>query len=100
LSLGVHDPRIHFLGFIMKTLTRQDILAYIRTNDPSYEIDGNTIHAPKAFMINSVILWCMKMLKTNKIQSNEMDFYLQSLSAFMRDEANLSWDDQDNLVIS
>ena len=89
-----------FIFIIMKTLTRQDILAYIRTNDRSYEIDGNTIHAPKAFIINSVILWCMEMLKTNKIQSNEMDFYLQSLGAYMQDKATLHWDKEGNLVIS
>jgi hypothetical protein len=42
----------------------------------------------------------MEMLKTNKIQSNEMDFYLQSLNAYMQDKAALHWDKEGNLVIS
>ena len=87
-------------SYIMKQITRKDILSYIRTNDPSYSIDGNMVHASKAFITNSVIVWCMKMLETNKIQSNEMDFYLQSLSAYMQGEVDIYWDKEGNLVIS
>lgn len=84
----------------MQIKDRTDILKYLEENDPSYRSDGNVVFAPKAFIINTVIQWCYKQLKTNRIQPNEMDFYLQSIAGFLEGKCNLSWDEHGNLVIS
>ena len=84
----------------MQIKDRTDILKYLEENDPSYRSDGNVVFAPKAFIINTVIQWCFNQLKTNRIQPNEMDFYLQSIAGFLEGKCNLSWDEDGNLVIS
>jgi len=84
----------------MKIISRTDILKYVKEYDKDYRIDNNVIYLRKAFLINTVIQWCIQQVKIKKMQSNEMDFYLQSISSFLEGECNIYWDEEDNLVIS
>ena len=84
----------------MKIKTRNDIIKYLEEHDPSYRVENNIIFAPKAFLINTVIQWCYYQINTNRMQPNEMDFYLMSIEGFLQDNIKLHWDEDDNLVIS
>jgi hypothetical protein len=84
----------------MKIKTKNDIIKYLEQNDPSYRVEDNVIFAPKAFLINTVIQWCYHQINTNKMQPNEMNFYLMSREGFLQDNNGLSWDNEGNLVIS
>tara|TARA_R100000234_G_scaffold111842_1_gene85101 strand:- start:991 stop:1245 length:255 start_codon:yes stop_codon:yes gene_type:complete len=84
----------------MKIKTRNDIIKYLEEHDPSYRVEDNIIFAPKAFLINTVIQWCYHQINTNRMQPNEMEFYLMSIEGFLQDNNNIHWDEDDNLVIS
>jgi hypothetical protein len=84
----------------MKIKERTDIIRYLKENDPSYRIENNVIFAPKAFLINTVIQWCYNQLEKEKMQPNEMNFYLMSIDGFIKDNIKLYWDVNGNLVIS
>ena len=95
------DLRVSALTFfIMKIRDRTDILRYLKEHDPSYRVEGNVVFAPKVFIINTVVQWCYHQINAKKMQPNEMDFYLMSIEGFLQDNNNLSWDEDDNLVIS
>jgi hypothetical protein len=84
----------------MKLHSRSDIIEYLRQHDPSFRVEGNVVYAPKAFIINTIIQWCYHQINTNKMEPNEMGFYLMSIEAFLLDNGNICWDEDDNLVIS
>tara|TARA_R100001086_G_scaffold196985_1_gene113559 strand:- start:347 stop:601 length:255 start_codon:yes stop_codon:yes gene_type:complete len=84
----------------MKIKERTDIIRYLKENDPSYRIENNVIFAPKAFLINTIIQWCYNQLEKEKMQPNEMNFYLMSIDGFIKDNIKLYWDENGNLVIS
>tara|TARA_R110000796_G_scaffold23142_1_gene66630 strand:+ start:43 stop:297 length:255 start_codon:yes stop_codon:yes gene_type:complete len=84
----------------MKIHNRIDIIRYLEEHDHTYRVEDNVIFAPKAFIVNSIIQWCYYSLDIKRMQPNEMDFYLQSLSSFLEDKSDIYWDEDDNLVIS
>ena len=84
----------------MKIKERTDIIRYLKENDPSYRIENNVIFAPKAFLINTIIQWCYNQLEKEKMQPNEMNFYLMSIDGFLKDNIKLYWDENGNLVVS
>ena len=84
----------------MKIENRTDIIQYLRAHDPTFRVQDNVVFAPKAFIINTVIQWCYHQINIKKMKPNEMDFYLMSIEGFLQDNNNLSWDEDNNLVIS
>ena len=84
----------------MKIKDRTDIIRYLQEHDPSYRVEGNVVFAPKAFIINTVIQWCYNQIETKRMKPNEMEFYLMSIESSLQGKANLSWDEEGNLVIS
>jgi hypothetical protein len=95
------DLRVSALTFfIMKIKSRADIIRYLEENDPSYRIEGNVVFAPKAFLINTVVQWCINQVNLKKMHPEEMGFYLEAISSFLDDKCNIYWDEESNLVIS
>ena len=84
----------------MKIASRKDILEYVKSADSEYRIEKNVIYARRAFLANTVIQWCIHQINSQKMHPNEMEFYLQALSSFLRGESNIYWDENCNLVIS
>ena len=84
----------------MKITSRKDILEYVKSVDSDYRTEGNVVYARKAFLTNTVIQWCYHQIKTERMHPNEMEFYLQAISSFLREECNIYWDEDCNLVIS
>ena len=84
----------------MKIVCRKDILEYVKAYDKDYRADGNVVYARKAFLVNTVIQWCLDQVNTKRMSSGEMGFYLQAISSFMEGETDIFWDENGNLVIS
>ena len=84
----------------MKIASRKDILEYIRAYDKDYRVEDNVVYARKAFLVNTVIQWCLYQVNTKRMSPGEMKFYLQAISSFMEGETNIYWDAESNLVIS
>tara|TARA_R110002020_G_scaffold153567_2_gene332976 strand:- start:1169 stop:1423 length:255 start_codon:yes stop_codon:yes gene_type:complete len=84
----------------MKIASRKDILEYIRAYDKDYRVEDNVVYARKAFLVNTVIQWCLYQVNTKRMNPGEMNFYLQAISSFMEGETNIYWDAESNLVIS
>jgi hypothetical protein len=84
----------------MRVLTRADILEFLKQQDPNFYVEDNVIHASKVFVVNTVIQWCYKKLNLKQIKTEEMEFYLQAITAFLNDKINIYWDKDGNLVIS
>ena len=84
----------------MKIASRKDILEYIRAYDKDYRVEDNVIYAKKAFLVNTVIQWCIYQVNIKKMSPGEMEFYLQAISSFIEGNTNIYWDKNDNLVIS
>ena len=84
----------------MKIVSRKDILEYVRAYDKDYRVEDNVIHANKAFLVNTVIQWCLDQVNTKKMSPGEMEFYLQAISSFLEGQTSIYWDAESNLVIS
>ena len=84
----------------MKIAERKDILEYIKAYDKDYRVEDNVIYARKAFLVNTVIQWCLYQVNTKRMSPGEMDFYLQSISSFLEGNTDIYWDANSNLVIS
>ena len=84
----------------MQIKDRKDIIDYVKRYEQCYRVEDNVIFSPKIFIINTVIQWCYNQLETNKMQANEMEFYLIGVQGFIEGNADLYWDEQGNLVIS
>lgn len=84
----------------MKIASRKDILEYVKSVDSDYRTEGNVIYARKAFLANTVVQWCIHQINSQQMHPNEMDFYLQAISSYLREETNIYWDKDCNLVIS
>ena len=95
------DLRVPALTFLtMQIRDRKDIIDYVKQYEQCYWVEDNIIFSPKIFIINSAIQWCYNQIQTDKMQANEMDFYLLSIQAFINGQANIAWDKDGNLVIS
>ena len=84
----------------MKIAERKDILDYIKANDKDYRVEDNVIYARKAFLVNTVIQWCLYQVNSKKMQPQDMEFYLRAISSFLENNADIYWDAESNLVIS
>ena len=84
----------------MQIRDRKDIIDYVKQYEQCYWVEDNIIFSPKIFIINSVIQWCYNQIETKKMQTNEMEFYLMAIQAFIEGNTSLYWDEQGNLVIS
>ena len=95
------DLRVSALTFlIMKIASRKEILDYVKAHDKDYRAEDNIVYARKAFLINTVIQWCLNQVNSKKMKAEEMDFYLQAISSFLEGNSNIYWDEDCNLVIS
>lgn len=79
--------------------TTKDILELVSHIDPTFRQEGNIFYAEKAFMINTVIKWCLNQIKTEKMHPGEMGFYLDTIVSYAQGKSEIKWDESGNLVI-
>ena len=84
----------------MKIASRKDIVEYVKAYDKDYRVENNVIYAEKAFLVNTVIQWCIYQVNIKKMSPGEMDFYFQAITSFLQGKTTIYWDEESNLVIS
>ena len=79
--------------------TTKDILELVSNIDPTFRREGNIFYAEKAFMINTVIKWCLNKIETGVMNAGEMKFYLDTIVSYAQGNSGMCWDEDGNLVI-
>ena len=79
--------------------TTKDILELVSHIDPAFRQEGNVYYAQKAFMINTVIKWCLNKIETGAMNADEMSFYLDTIVSYAQGDSGMYWDEDGNLVI-
>ena len=79
--------------------TTKDILELVSHIDPTFRQEGNVFYAEKAFIINTVIKWCLNQIETKKMHPGEMGFYLDTIVSYAQGKSGIEWDENGNLVI-
>ena len=70
-----------------------DILNFLSKYDHSYGTMGNDYYATKAFVVRSVINWCVGEKQEGKISEEEFARCAYVVDKFIRDEIDLFWKD-------
>ena len=79
--------------------TTKDILELVSHIDPTFRQEGNIFYAEKAFIINTVIKWCLNQIEIKKMHPGEMGFYLDTIVSYAQGKSGIEWDENGNLVI-
>ena len=51
----------------------------------------NVIYAPRAFVANSVLKWCVKKIKEKSLNKVQIEDYLKTVRFFIKKKIDLCW---------
>lgn len=78
---------------------REQVLLYLRSTDPTYYIEGNIHYAENAFVINSVVKWCVKMVGEEKMSRGEAEELTTSVKDYIEGRIDYYWDETGRVKI-
>jgi hypothetical protein len=81
-----------------KEHNKKVILTYLKESGALYT-SSNVIYASKAFIINSVLKWCLEKVDRGEMAATDLNFYLDSMNDFLDDKLKIYWNKDGNLVI-
>ncbi len=73
-------------------IDKDTLLQWLRDEGAIYR-DDNIYYADKAFIANSIVLWCAKRKVSKNISNAELDKYFHSLRLFLQNKIDIYWDD-------
>ena len=53
--------------------------------------EDNIVHAPRAFVANSILKWCVKKIKEKSLNETQIEEYLKTVRFFIKKKIDLSW---------
>lgn len=74
-------------------IRRKDMMDWALKQDGVLAKDGNSISAAKLFLTNSVIIWCIKKLREEKLKPAEVQGYIFFVKKYILGTLDLSWED-------
>ena len=77
---------------------KRTILTYLSEKGIVREHE-NVIYAEKAFLVNSILLWCVRKCDEGEYTPHDVRFYFDSIDRFIREEVMIYWDESGSLVI-
>ena len=83
---------------IRQLKNRKTILTYMMEKGIVIQSE-NIFHAEKAFVVNSVLAWCVKKCDDGEYTTQDVRFYFDSIDQYIRGELSISWDENGSLVI-
>jgi hypothetical protein len=78
---------------------RDEVLSFLKQHDKSYTQIGNLIHAERAFFVFSVYTWICEQKESGEMVEETVQFYLELINRYLRDEVELAWSPEGNLDI-
>ena len=72
-------------------MTNEDILNFLSKYDTSYNVEGNVYYARKAFVVRSVINWCLSERQDGNIDEEEFARCAYMIDRYIRNEIKLFW---------
>ena len=79
---------------------RDEVLSFLQENDKTFTAIGNLYHAEKAFVIFSVYDYVCEQYEQNKINEEDVNFYMNIINKFIKDEVELKWNEDNTLYIN
>jgi hypothetical protein len=68
------------------------VLDWLKEENAVY-LEDNVYYAEKAFVVNSIIQWCIKQKNKKQLTGKQIDKYFRSLVHFLRGTLDLWWED-------
>ena len=85
------------IGFLDEQ--REQVLIYLRSTDPTYYMEGNVHYAANAFVINSVVKWCVEMVDEGMMSKGEAEELTTSVKDYIEGKIDYYWGDDGRLYI-
>ena len=73
--------------------TNKTVLDYLVENDKEYRIEGNIFYAEKAFMVRSLVTWCLDKREIGHFDEKSFESCLSLVDRYVRNEVELEWQD-------
>ena len=77
---------------------KKTILNYMQEKGIILE-SGNTFYAEKAFLVNSILSWCVQRCDDGIFTPQDVRFYFDSVDQYIHGEITIYWSEEGNLVI-
>lgn len=88
---------IEGIGFLDEQ--REQVLLYLRTTDPTYYMEENVHHAANAFVVNSVVKWCVAMVDEGRMSRGEAEELTTSVKDYIEGRIDYYWGEDGHLYI-
>lgn len=72
---------------------RREIIDWAQQQDGVLSKDGNSVKAEKLFLANSVVIWCLKKLRDDKLKPDEAQGYIFFVKKYVEGVLDISWQD-------
>jgi hypothetical protein len=83
----------------IKQERREEVMRFLREHDKKFVCVGNLYHAEKLFFIFSLYSHICESQESGEMNSEEVQYNLELINKYIRDEIKLSWDPDGILVI-
>ena len=74
-------------------IKRKEIVDWALKQDGALVRDNNSISAERVFLANSVIIWCLKQLRGEKLKPAEVQGYIFFMKKYIHRVLDLFWED-------
>lgn len=73
-------------------MDNEAIIQFLKEVDEDFRVKGNVIHAEKAFMIRSVINWCLEQKEAGTMSDDQVQAYAKMINEYADGNVILFWD--------
>jgi len=73
-------------------MENEQLIDFLKESGKGLWVEGNVIHAEKAFMIRSVIDWCLDQRDAGTMSDGQVQVYIKMINQFVEGTVFLFWD--------
>ena len=84
-------------GYSTRAARKELVRAFINKDNIIHKKD-NIYYGGKVFVINSIVIWCLRMVEARIFSLTDMQYYVKLIQEYINDEIDLEWDGE-NLKI-
>lgn len=72
------------------------IIDFLQKNDQSFKIEENIYYAEKAFVVKSVVNWCVEQREMGLVGEKEVNNYLELIKQYLDGKIIIFWSEKDH----